>query len=278
MPAASALPERLPASLVARYRWHALRRDLSNYAVLRQRRCDGYLASLHQGGTHWLKYMLASALCARHGLEPPRYNHANDVIGGPHDPPAPPPLPLLISSHSIPNFMVRSRLLAPSLRLPPCVVLVRDVRAALVSNYVKWQARYAVDFATFLAGDPAGRRFNSDLWWCLRFLNAWGTVAEHRSGPVLVVRYEDLRADPERGLARVAAHLGLDLGAGHIATGVGAATKAAMQARHDPQRPPGEVREDPEPPERWFGAAEERFLRAACRRLLHHRFGYPYER
>lgn len=277
MPAETA-PLVLSAGLVARYRWHAARRALSNLALLSHRRFDGFLASMHQGGTHWLKFMLASALAERYGLPPPRYNHANDVIGGPHDPRPDVRAPWLASSHTIPHPLLTRAALRRALGLPRYVVLVRDIRAALVSNYEKWKQRYGVPFAVFLAGDPSGRRYNSDLWWCLRFLNAWGAAAARDPQATLVLRYEDLRADPHAALALLGAFLRLDLAPEHIERAVAAASKDRMRRMHDPARPPGEVRDDARVLAHWFGPDEEAFLRAACRRLLAHRYGYPYER
>ena len=78
--------------------------------------------------------------------------------------------------------------------LPKYLVLVRDLRASLASNYVKWRQRYAVDFSTYVRGDVRGRAYNSDLWWTLRFLNAWGDAAARAPHNVMVLRYEDLQA------------------------------------------------------------------------------------
>ncbi|MCC7413504.1 MAG: sulfotransferase domain-containing protein [Gammaproteobacteria bacterium] len=266
------------AALLARYRWHALRRSLSNFALLRHRHCAGFLASMHQSGTHWLKFMLANALAARHGLPPPQYNHANDFIGGPRDPHVHARLPHLVSSHSIPHPLMCVAPLHRRLRLPPYVILVRDLRASLVSNYEKWRDRYGVTFPEYLRGDPGGRRYNSDLWWCLRFLNGWGVFAARTPATTLVVRYEDMQADPGAVLARVGVFLALDLGAAHVAAAVAASTKERMRARHDPGRPQGEIRADRRDLAHWFGPAEERFVRDVCQRLLRYRYGYDYER
>ena len=69
----------------ATFHFHRLRRALGNFSLLAHRDCAGHLASMHQSGTHWLKFMLASALARHYGVPGPRYNHANDFIAGPHD-------------------------------------------------------------------------------------------------------------------------------------------------------------------------------------------------
>ena len=194
---------------------------------------------MHQSGTHWLKHMLACAMARHFNIAPPQFNHANDIIGGPRDPVVHEQIPRILSSHSIAHPWLRSSTLARALALPPYVVLVRDLRASLISNYVKWQHRYQMPFSDFLSGDPDGRRFNSDIWWTIRFLNAWGRVYQSRPEHVTVVRYEALRADPEAELARVVAAFGLPLSAEDINHGINMSGKQEMAAKDDPDKPAG---------------------------------------
>ena len=258
------------------FKFHSLRRDISNLALLKHRRFDGFIVSMHQSGTHWLKFMLALALVDKYGLPPPRYNHANDIIGGPKDPRVYSELPALASSHSIPHPLVHAGWVRRCWPLPKYVVLVRDMRASLVSNYEKWKQHYGVEFTEYLRGDPSGRRYNSDLWWCLRFMNAWGRVAQRFSAETHVLRYEDLRRDPERELTRVSNFLLLQLAPQQINAAVAAAGKDAMTARHDPARPLGEVSLEERNVEEWFGGRDREFLAHVCASQLRHTFGYDY--
>lgn len=258
--------------------FHQWRHELGNFALLRHRRCDGHIASMHQSGTHWLKFMLANALAKAHGVPPPKYNHANDIISGPKDSRLYPSLPHLISSHSIPHASLRLPVVHRLLDLPRYVVLVRDIRASLVSNFEKWHARYQTPFATFLRGDPGGRRYNSDLWWCFRFLNGWGALHTLIPANVLVLRYEDLLADPLARLAEVARHLHLQLSEEHLRCGVDSASKEAMAAREDPRRPPGAVNIKDKQTSAWFTPADRVFLTGHCQRFLRYPFGYDYAR
>ena len=256
--------------------FHAWRRDLGNFALLSQRHCVGQIASMHQSGTHWLKFMLANALSYQYGTPPPTYNHANDIIGGPRDPIIYAALPRLISSHSLPHPVLRLAAIQKLLGLPQYVVLVRDLRASLASNYVKWRARYGVDFSTYLRGDVAGRRYNSDIWWSLRFMNAWGAAAARAPHRITVLRYEDLQCDPSGELQRVAAHLGLELSAAAIAHGLAQADKSTMAQRDDPARPPGAVRVSGDEQLPRYSASDQTFVSAVCKRCLSHNFGYDY--
>lgn len=262
----------------ATYHYHRLRRALGNFSLLEHRHCAGHLASMHQSGTHWLKYMLASALARHYGLPGPQYNHANDYIGGPHDRVEHPQLPRLLSAHSIPHPLLSLGVTHRLWRLPPYVVLVRDIRASLVSNYEKWRARYACPFDEFLRGDPSGRRYNSDLWWCFRFLNAWQAVRTAVPARVLVLRYEDLQRDAAAGLALVAQHFALELDAEDLAAGVAAGSKEHMAAREDPARPKGAVNPGARRIEDYFADGDRRWFSAQCARYLDDAYGYDYAR
>ena len=263
-----------------RFHYHCLRRDVSNFSLLRHRDYTGFLVSMHQSGTHWLKHMLAVAIAARHDLPPPRYSHANDIIGGVHDARLHVRGPVLVSSHSIPHALVGSRLARRLIRFPPYVVLVRDMRASLVANFEKWKDHYACPFSEFLRGDMRGRRFNNDLWWCIRFCNAWGRIARRFPGDTLVVRYEDLQQDPLRELGRIDAFWKLELGAGALQLGVSESTKDKLAAKRDPDTPGGVtvVRRDSRPAAAWFDAVDREFFSVTCRDLRRHDFGYDYGR
>lgn len=258
------------------FHFHAWRRGVGNFALLSQRHCVGQIASMHQSGTHWLKFMLANALAYQYGTPPPAYNHANDVIGGRRDPIIHAALPRLISSHSMPHPLLSFAWTQKQLGLPRYLVLVRDMHASLASNYVKWCQRYGVDFSTYLRGDVAGRRYNSDIWWTLRFMNAWGDAAARVPQRITVLRYEDLQADATGELTRVAAHLRLDLSAAAIAHGVALSDKSSMAKRDDPRRPPGAVRVTGDELMPVYSRADLAFVSAVCQRCLRHDFGYDY--
>ncbi|MGE0485053.1 MAG: sulfotransferase domain-containing protein [Gammaproteobacteria bacterium] len=267
---------RVPALSPAAFRRHALRRASGNFSLLKHRHCVGQLVSMHQAGTHWLKFMLANALSYQYGTPPPRYNHANDIIGGPRDPIVYPQLPRLLSSHSLPHPAMAWGWLHDRLRLPPYVVLVRDLRDSLVSNYAKWRERYGVSFTTYIAGEQRAKRYNSDIWWCVRFMNAWGALAVRLPERVTVVRYEDLRRDPAHELARVARAFALALDDAALAHGIAVSSKAHMAAKEDPARPPGAVRESPGDPRAAYDEPAREFVSAVCARYLEHDFGYDF--
>lgn len=223
-----------------------------------------------------MKFMLANAMAHHYGIEPPRYNHANDIIGGFADPIPDADIPTLKSTHSVAPMACHALLRSGVVQFPPLVLLVRDLRTSLVSNYRKWEQRYGVSFSAFLRGDPSGRRFNSDLWWCFRFQNAWGRLAADESTGILVVRYEDLLADTAMVLRRVVQHLGMPLAEPSLEAGIAAATKSAMAVRADPERPPGEIHRDDDEPLTRYSAHDREFIASRCATFLRYEFGYRY--
>jgi len=258
------------------FHFHRLRHELGNYSLLRLRHADGVIVSMHQGGTHWLKFMLADAMAAHYGIPAPEYNHANDIIGGSKDPVKYTQIPHLQSSHTVAPLLFRNALALSLTNFPPCVLLIRDIRASLVSNYKKWQARYQVSFSEYLRGDPSGRRFNSDIWWCIRFLNAWGRMAALAKNRIHIVRYEDLRLAPHAQLTAIARHLSLPLSRASVDQGVAAASKSAMAERSDPTRPPGEINQQDHDPLSAYSASDRQFITSRCANFLDATFGYDY--
>ena len=111
------------------FHYHRLRHELGNYALVRLRNCNGIIASMHQSGTHWLKFMLATAMADHYGIPGPEFNHANDIIGGPKDSIRYSNLPEIRASHTIPPLLVRNRFGVKLLNLPPSLILIRDIRA-----------------------------------------------------------------------------------------------------------------------------------------------------
>ena len=258
--------------------YHSLRRDISNFSLLKNRNHAGFMVSMHQSGTHWLKHMLACAITHKLNLPPPRYSHANDIICGVRERPQYDGLPNLVSTHSIPHVLLYSGLLRRAARFPPYLILVRDIRASLVSNYEKWKDQYQCDFSTFLRGDVSGHRFDSDIWWCIRFCNAWGAIAEKFPRGSLIVRYEDLQKDTLPQLQQINKFWSLGLGEADLRHGIESSGKDKMAAKKDPDTELGltVVRRDERPPQQWFDRTQQTFFIDTCARYLKYSFGYDY--
>jgi len=256
-----------------------LRRDLGNLSLLARRDFDGFIVSMHQSGTHWLKFMLGHLASRAFEVPPPSHIGDNSVVGHPKSPPRYPGLPRIVQSHGIPSPLVHAWFVHRLLRFPPYVLLVRDVRAALVSHYEKWKGRYGVPFSTYLRGDPAGRRYDKDIWWDIRFLNAWSRVLERMPERVLVLRYEDLRADPVRSLRAVWRHFGLaEQPALEYALAAERADKRTMARVERPGDDLKVVRLDERSPFAWYAPADREFLVLTLAERLRADFGYDYAR
>jgi hypothetical protein len=260
------------------YLWHAWRREWTNFSFRRHRRFDAYIVTMHQSGTHWLKYLLSLVIAREHGLPPPRDIGDSLVIGGPHTPARHPTRPYLGMSHTIANPLLGMALAHPSLGFPRYVVLVRDIRDSLVSHFRKWEARYACTFSEYLRGDIRNRRFDKDIWWDLRFMNAWGSLLAAHPGRTLAVHYEALQADPVTVLHDIVRFVRLPLAMPDdaIADALASATKAHMAERDPHVHGLTVVRDEPRDWDRWWSADDRAWLRATCARHLKWDFGYAY--
>ena len=248
--------------------------------MLKHRRFDGFLVTMQHSGTHWLKYMMSAAIAHHLGLPPPAYIHnasSNEFIGHPKQPRRYSHAPRIASSHSIPHLWLDSGIFRKFFKLPRYALLVRDMRAALVSNFEKWKSRYGVGFGEYLRGDPAGQRYVMDIWWCMHFLNRWGRVARRYPEQVMVVRYEDLGADAVGEITRIFDHFALAIPCRHIQRAVADSTKEKMVQRLDPnQAERNIVRSDEAPASAWFDTEDRSYFDATLAHHLDDDFGYDY--
>ena len=251
-------------------------RRLFNFSLFRSKGATGQIISMHQSGTHWLKFMLANAISEHFSVPSPKYNHANDIIGGPKDTIMYPQIPRLLASHTIPSPFFYSILSRP-FNLPKYVLLIRDLRLSLISNYRKWRHTYRVNFSAYLEGDPAGKKYNSDIWWAFRFLNCWGCYVKKQPTKILVVRYEDLVRRPTLELERINQFWLLGLPKNALRKATEFASKEAMAIRNDPTRPSGAVQMSSKEYSSLFSVEDKARFRRLCADHLSHSFGYDYE-
>ena len=261
-----------------RLRVRSLNRGLFKRPLLRHRHCDGYVACMHQAGSHWVRYMLSLTLARLYDLPP--LAHIRDLsIVGIQGRPIYSHIPQIAISHSIPHYLQRSRMLFRILHFPRYVVLVRDVRDALVSHYEKHKGRFNVDFSTCLRGDVRGQKYGYDIWVRIRFLNAWGAMVERHPKHVAVLKYEELLSNTQGQLARVCDYFNIEgVTPDLLDEVVAAASKTEMAKRLNPNRKKNRsvVRMDARPAKEWYTDEDLRFVAELCRRNLKHTFGYPY--
>ena len=260
------------------FRIHCANRHSTNLSILKYCEFQGFLVTGQHSGTHWIKWMLSHALAHRYGVAPPRYHNnasSNALVGHPKHPRIHPRLPRIASSHSIAPYALEWAWLRAVRRPPPYVVVVRDVRDVMVSNYEKWRPDYGVPFSRYVAGDPRGKAYVCDAWEYVRFLNRWGEVARRYPDETLVLRYEDFRRDPLASLRRLGRHFRLDLSDDDLMAGVAVGSKEFMMTRQDPDVAEKPVRPDGARGAR-FSPADLGTLHRILDRHLRHDFGYGY--
>jgi hypothetical protein len=141
--------------------------DFSSFFLYQYRRVDAFLVTGKNSGTHWLKFVLSCAFPRQCRVPPPNRSsgrEADAIISHPRWPHHYKHMPRIDSSHMIPSIAVAWSWLTGRFERRPVVVLVRDIRAALVSRYCKWQHEYQVPFARYVRGDPSGERYRAHIW------------------------------------------------------------------------------------------------------------------
>ena len=252
-------------------------KTLGNFAVFRGRGSHGQLVSMHQAGTHYLKHIIACAIADKYEIPDPEFNHANDIFGGPKDEVVYRDIPRLISSHSYPNPLLLSKLVHELFNLPSYVLLVRDLRHSLISNYAKWSHVYEVPFSSYLRGERHSKRFNSDIWWTIGFLNGWGLVYKRIPNKFMILKYEDLLEHPLAQVSQLNNYWALKLSQQNIEYGIAQSTKEKMKLKDDPNRPKGAVRNSSSDLS-VFTATDKKFIELVCDSYLSFSAGYDYSK
>jgi hypothetical protein len=257
----------------------ALHIDLNNFFLLQYRRVDGYMITAKNSGTHWLKFMLSHAMAEEFGLPPPAHSSgasSEDFIGHPKWPRKYAQTPRIGSSHNLPSSVLSNPTLFHALGLPPIVVLVRDPKEALLSSYVKWRHETGFTLADYVMARPHGKRRIADIWWYVEFFNRWGQMATRLPDEVLIVRYEDLMAEPGYWLGRVLQHYGITLSDASISAAVSASGKSRMRRLLDPNFNETIIPAQAERDAAQFSPTEEATMRRVLAAHLKYSFGYGY--
>jgi cation:H+ antiporter len=262
------------------FAWRNLKRDLSNYQLLHHRNVDGNLVTGMNSGTHWVTVMLATAIAKHHGLALPKYfsfTAAGDLVGIPSALVRRPGIPAIALSHNHPAAPLAWPIVRKLVPIPKQVVLVRDIREVMVSAYVKWIPEREIPFSDFVRGDPSNRRgYLCDVWWYISYLNRWGDVKASAPDETLVVRYEDMVAEPAFWLRRISDHFGLNLSDRAIEAALTLRDKDAALARRDPKDTERVIAPPNAKADVRFSEADLRELRSILSRHLRYDYGYDY--
>jgi hypothetical protein len=256
-----------------------LENDLQAFHLVRYAGAvDGFLATAKNSGTHWLRFMASHAIAHRLKLPPPETSsgpRSDAFIGHPKHDRAHVRAPRIGSSHNIPSRLITVAAEAGMLVVPPTVVLVRDPREALASYYVKWADAYGLGtFSEFLRRPAPGRKKVDDVWWFVRFFNRWGALAAALPDRVLVLKHEELKADPGAGVRRLWAHWGVRLDSADVAAAVAVSTKQAVAAKLDAAYGEAIVPSEARRAAVVWSDEDRAYLSGLLRGHLRHGFGY----
>jgi hypothetical protein len=272
-------PPRVDAlAMRLRHSYRIVRQDWPKLSLLRDRQAHAHIVTMQQSGTHWLTHMLCAALAEVYGL--PELADIDDrrLIGDHKRPAVHSHIPRLIQTHNIPSPLCHAWPLRVMLRFPRYVLLLRDIRASLVSHYEKHHAR-SMTFAAYLRNRRIiANSVRWDLWYRVRFLNAWDRETRRlRPDQVLVMRYEEIQASPQQELQRLWKFLALPAAADAVfSRAVAVSTKERMSARESPDKGVRVIRRSCRHPFEWFDVDDREYLESVCAAYLRNTFGYDY--
>jgi hypothetical protein len=263
-----------------RHFYRVARQDWPKLSLLRDRQVHAHIVTMQQSGTHWLTHMLCAALAEVYGL--PELADIDDrrLIGDHKRPAVYSHIPRLIQTHNIPSPICHAWPLRSALRFPRYVILLRDIRAALVSHYEKHHAR-SMTFSDYLRNHRIiANPVRWDLWYRIRFLNAWDReIRRLPPSRVLVLNYEGLQGRPLEELRRTWAFLGLPAADDAVFTrAVAHSTKDRMSAKESPEKTARVIRRSSQHPLEWFSEDDRAYFESVCATYLRQTFGYDYSR
>lgn len=252
----------------------ALNRRWFNPSLLRRRYFDGHIVSMHQSGSHWLKNMLAHVLMEVYGLPPMKHIQDDSIVGHTKSPPIYKHIPRLVHSHTLPHALT---LRLPFVHFPKYLVLVRDIKHSLISHFERFKQRYNnISFTEYLHGDISGKRFFTDIYSRIIFMNEWGRVLATGSDKISFIRYEDMSKMPQESLEKALKFFNIEnYTSGFIENAVNACNRENMSRKPNPDVDTTVVRVNTgKNPDDYFNPENEDFFRATCKNYLEYDFGY----
>lgn len=181
---------------------NALRRNYSlplAHTLVRAHATDSYVVSFPRSGSTWLRTILAGIIDPDTGCEPQVFNRILPGVSGRR-------LPLVWSLRD-PRIIHSHTTFRTS--LPKAVYMVRDGRDSLVSFYHYSTTRNGINMPFDEWFDLYCRRWYGPRWH--EHVESWLIKGEEKLGAALMVlKFEDLKADPVEQVHLVTDFLGLD--------------------------------------------------------------------
>jgi len=177
-------------------------------------RCDWVLMSWGKSGRTWLRVMMSRAYTLKGGIDASELLDFDNLKG------MDPSLPAVFFTHNnylkdyTGNWESKSHFQGKRI-----VLLVRDPRDVAVSQFFQWQYRMRPNKKFINDYPPHGADINA---WdfvldkdagvprIVEYFNGWAQAIPELKD-VLVVRYEDMRAEPGKVLAQIMAFTGTDV-------------------------------------------------------------------
>ena len=210
-----------------RFRSRLLRRPV---VALRHRGLvseDAFIVSYPRSGTTWLRFLLCESIAG----ESPAFGEVRRLV------------PYVGHQNACPAILgSRGRLIQSHERhdigMRKVVYIVRNPLNVVVSEY-RWQQRIGVFYGSFASFFEDFLKGRSNPWggWD-QHVNFWTDTPGARAGLLHVLKYEDLRADPEGSLAGALEFLEIDSNPAQVARAVAANSLEAMR-RKEESAPPG---------------------------------------
>lgn len=257
-----------------------VRQDLPKLTLLWNRNAYAHIATMQQAGTHWISHLLGMVLARAYHLPEPHHIDDRSLIGFHKYPVVHRHVPWIIRTHNTPSPIVHSLPFRLLTSFPRYIILVRDLRPALVSYYEKLHA-HEMSFSTYLRNSRIVRnRVRWDLWHRIRFLNAWcRDIRRLGADRTLVVRYEDVGAAPATELTRIWTFLQLPRQPeSAFQNAVDASTKEQMRQKASRDKADMVIRTGTRSPADCFSPSDRRYFQDVCRHFLRHDYGYDYTR
>lgn len=263
----------------------SINRQMFNPTVVKHNQYDGHIATAKQCGTHWIKYMLSHVLSQIHDLPPPEHVNDDKIVGHPKNPPIHDITPRLVTTHSHPHYTMRFDGLHKALKIPPCVFVVRNPKALLVSIYEKSKGDHIdgkyghknVSFAEFLRTDIASDYHLENIWGIMRFFNGWGAVQAACPQRVTRLHYEDLMKDTKVELKKLCAYFKIEGATPEIIeTAVKRSSRSEMRKKLNTAEAQYErsINIKKRNFEDWYSKDDNAYFDKICARHLKYDFGY----